>query len=639
MIATSGTIGMSNILFVNHSALFRSLCLIGGIVLKGYLSSSELLSHVLIGMFLSRHRLRFICRVGFISLVTIVLVVSWSAIAHSQLPSLPTTASYDPRQPPDGVTRLAEYEIADVLSPLDKNLLFKVVSPTIFNRDKPPEGILPVEIRAAEVTERLGRASERTLKAQQTPIVSIAILNNRPIVQLQDDQTTRPLKLVTVTEPDADYYGKTLDELAREWQKILQADVERIDHLFSPNVINQRIGQALQVAISLLLGSAICWFLWRWLMRQQRALHVHQSEVAAANQTVIDDPEANPVADGLTRPMNQEQAEERTIGQQRSRFLDLLQQQFSLKRQREIYSFLTWLLFWAFVLMWYIGITVIVSRVPYLMRWSKETLAGPLVLLLLWFSISLAIRISQSLIDRITQTWVTYPSLSTSELQRLTLRTATVSGALKGLVTGIFMILGILWSLGLFNVPTGSILAGGAVVGLAISFGSQSLIKDLVNGCFILIEDQFAVGDVVQIGDKSGLVENLNLRVTQLRNGEGQLITIPNSNISNVSNLTRLWSRIDFAIVVAYDNDPIQVLESLRQVSQQLYSDPEWRMKLLELPEVLGIDDLSRMGMLVRVWIKTLPTERWRVGREFRLRVRQSFEANGIRMDEPPIGG
>jgi small conductance mechanosensitive channel len=178
-------------------------------------------------------------------------------------------------------------------------------------------------------------------------------------------------------------------------------------------------------------------------------------------------------------------------------------------------------------------------------------------------------------------------------------------------------------------------LAGGAVIGLAISFGSQSLIKDLVNGCLILIEDQFAVGDVIQVRDKSGLVENLNLRVTQLRNSEGQLITITNSNITNVSNLTRLWSRIDFSIVVAYENDPKLVLDILKEVCQQLYSEPEWRDHLPEPPKVLGIDDLSHTGMSMRVWIKTAPMEQWSVGREFRLRVRQAFEANNIQIGRP----
>lgn len=173
------------------------------------------------------------------------------------------------------------------------------------------------------------------------------------------------------------------------------------------------------------------------------------------------------------------------------------------------------------------------------------------------------------------------------------------------------------------------------MIGLAISFGSQSLIKDLVNSCLILIEDQFAVGDVIQIGDQGGLVENLNLRVTRLRNGEGQLITIPNSSITDASDLTCDQRRVDFSIVVAYENDPKQVLDVLRQASMQLYSEPEWCDRLPERPDVLATDDLSHTGRLVRVWIKTAPMEQWRVGREFRLPVRQAFEASNIQVGRP----
>ncbi|OYD89632.1 hypothetical protein CDG77_18515 [Nostoc sp. 'Peltigera membranacea cyanobiont' 213] len=562
------------------------------------------------------------------------MVLGWSAIAHSQLPSLPTAASNDPRQAPSGVTRLGMYEIASVHSPLDRNLLFEIVSPTVFNRSQPPDGSLPVEIRAEEITQRLIRALDRTNKAKQTPVVSIAILNKDLILQLSDDRTTRPLRLVTVTEPDGDYHGKTLEELAQEWQKILQAEVERINRLFSHEILWQRIVQAMQISIGLVLGSVALWLLRRTLIRKQTALEVrHQEQIAAVKQGVVKRAEGETSTTIHTIETSEKKTDADTIAHQRSQFLETIRRQFSLKRQLGIYSLLTWLLFWAFILMWYIGIVVIMYNVPYLMRWSKDALARPLALLIIWFFISLVIRLGKTLIDRLTDVWTTHSSLPLSETQRIALRAATVSGALKGLITFIFITFGILHSLKIFNMPTSSILAGGAVIGIAISLGSQSLIKDLVNGCLILMEDQFAVGDVIEIGDKSGLVENLNLRVTQLRNNEGKLITIPNSNITSVSNLTRLWSRVDFSIVVAYENDPKQVLEILKQVSKQLYSEVEWRDRLPESPQVLGIDDLSHTGMSVRVWIKTAPMEQWSVGREFRLRVRQAFEANNIQID------
>lgn len=585
-------------------------------------------------MFLFNRFLHSIIRFVLVSVMTIAIVFGWSAIAHSQLSSSPTAASNDPHKPPKGVTRLGEYEIANVNSPLDKNLLFKVVSPTVFNRDQPPEGSLPVEVRAEEITQRLMRALDRANKAKETPIISVATLNNRLILQLNDDQTTRSLRLVTVTEPDADYYGKTLEELAQEWQKILQAEVERIERLFSPNVLSQRVGQAIQISIGLVLGSVVLWFLRRTLIRKQTVLQArYQEHIAEAKEAAVKRSQAETSAN--IQAIDTSEPEAHTIAHQRSQFLEIIQRQFTLKRQLGIYSFLTLLLFWAFILVWYIGIVVIMSRVPYLMRWWSEALARPLALLIIWFFISVVIRIGKSLIDYITDVWTTHPSIPLSETQRIALRSATVSGALKGLITFVFITFGILRTLDIFNVPTSSILAGGAVIGIAISLGSQSLMKDLVNGCLILMEDQFAVGDVVEIGNKSGLVENLNLRVTQLRNGEGKLITIPNSNITDVNNLTRLWSRVDFSIVVAYENDPKQVLEILRQVSQQLYSEVEWRDRLLESPQVLGIDDLSHTGMLVRVWIKTAPMEQWNVGREFRLRVRLAFEANNIQIGRP----
>ncbi|MDZ7991710.1 MAG: mechanosensitive ion channel domain-containing protein [Nostoc sp. EfeVER01] len=584
---------------------------------------------------LSFNRLqRLTIRFVLIIVVTIAMVFGWGAIAHSQLASSPTAASNDPHKPPKGVTRLGEYEIANVNSPLDKNLLFKVVSPTVFNRDQPPEGSLPVEVRAEEITQRLMRALDRADKAKETPIISVATLNNRLILQLNDDQTTRSLRLVTVTEPDADYYGKTLEELSQEWQKILQAEVERIERLFSPKVLSQRVGQAIQISIGLVLGSVVLWFLRRTLIRKQTILQArYQEHMAEAKEAAVKRSQAETSAN--IQAIDTSEPEAHTIAHQRSQFLKIIQRQFTLKRQLGIYSFLTLLLFWAFILVWYIGIVVIMSRVPYLMRWWSDALARPLALLIIWFFISVVIRIGKSLIDYITDVWTTHPSLPLSETQRIALRAATVSGALKGLIAFVFITFGILRTLDIFNVPTSSILAGGAVIGIAISLGSQSLMKDLVNGCLILMEDQFAVGDVIEIGNKSGLVENLNLRVTQLRNGEGQLITIPNSNITDVNNLTRLWSRVDFSIVVAYENDPKYVLEILRQVSQELYNEPEWRDRLPELPEVLGIDDLSHTGMLVRVWIKTAPMEQWNVGREFRLRVRLAFEANNIQIGRP----
>lgn len=136
----------------------------------------------------------------------------------------------------------------------------------------------------------------------------------------------------------------------------------------------------------------------------------------------------------------------------------------------------------------------------------------------------------------------------------------------------------------------------------------------------ILAEDQFAIGDVIDTGTASGLVENLNLRVTQVRSVDGELITIPNSNITQVKNLTRNWSRVAFSINVAYQTNPDEALAVLRDVAQKLYEDPDWHDKILAEPKVLGIDSVSHTGITITTWIQTEPAQQWMVGREFRLR-------------------
>ncbi len=143
------------------------------------------------------------------------------------------------------------------------------------------------------------------------------------------------------------------------------------------------------------------------------------------------------------------------------------------------------------------------------------------------------------------------------------------------------------------------------------------------------------MGDVIIINGMDGFVEDFNLRLTQLRNPEGQLITIPNSAIAEVRNLTRLWSRVDFTIEVAYENDPDKVLAVLESVAQSMYHSPEWQDKLPEPPEILGIENLSHTGMLVRVWIKTAPLQQWLVGREYHLRVRRTFAQHNIVIGRP----
>lgn len=173
-------------------------------------------------------------------------------------------------------------------------------------------------------------------------------------------------------------------------------------------------------------------------------------------------------------------------------------------------------------------------------------------------------------------------------------------------------------------------------MGLAVGFGAQSVIKDVIAGFFIILEGQFAVGDVIKTGEISGVVERLNLRVTILRDASsGAVHFIPNSELKVVSNLTKEWSRVALDIGIAYHEDIDRVVEVLQQIGQELARDERMGPLILELPEVLGIESFGESQVTIKVLVKTLPQRQWEVARELRRRIKATFEKEGIEIPFP----
>ena len=181
----------------------------------------------------------------------------------------------------------------------------------------------------------------------------------------------------------------------------------------------------------------------------------------------------------------------------------------------------------------------------------------------------------------------------------------------------------------------GPILASFGIIGLAISFGAQSLVKDVISGTFMLMEGQFGIGDVVRVSDVSGAVEKITLRTTVLRDVEGVVHIIPNGEITRVSNLTKAWSRAVLNIGVAYREDVDRVMDVLRDLVREFHADPEWGALLLEEPQVPGVESLGDSAVVIRVSAKTLPLKQWDVARELRRRIKKRFDHEGIEIPFP----
>lgn len=192
----------------------------------------------------------------------------------------------------------------------------------------------------------------------------------------------------------------------------------------------------------------------------------------------------------------------------------------------------------------------------------------------------------------------------------------------------------LLSSLNLF-IDIKPLLAGVGILSLAVSFGAQSLVKDFIAGFFILFENQFVVGDVVQIGDKSGVVERMTLRVVVLRNLEGHLHTIPNGTITAVTNMTRGWSRAVVDVSIGYSADVDHSLGVVRDELNRFREDPAWQNRFEGASEVVGVQSLGDSGVVIRTLLRTLPGSQWEAAREFQRRIKKRLDAEGIEIPYP----
>ncbi|MDZ4277700.1 MAG: mechanosensitive ion channel family protein [Dehalococcoidia bacterium] len=186
-----------------------------------------------------------------------------------------------------------------------------------------------------------------------------------------------------------------------------------------------------------------------------------------------------------------------------------------------------------------------------------------------------------------------------------------------------------------FGINVSALLAGFGIIGIAVGFGAQSLVRDVIGGLFILIENQYGKGDVVNMAGVGGLVEDVNLRRTMLRDLDGAVHTIPHSQITVTSNLTRARSGINMLVRVSYGDDLDRVFEVINRTGEELARDPAWSGDILDPPKVLGIEEFADSGIQIRILGETQPIRQWDTMRELRLRLKKAFDAEGIEIPFP----
>jgi small conductance mechanosensitive channel len=241
---------------------------------------------------------------------------------------------------------------------------------------------------------------------------------------------------------------------------------------------------------------------------------------------------------------------------------------------------------------------------------------------------------------------LTGPSLTDP---RAAARAQTIGQVLRSISTALIFGIAALLILGELGINLGPLIAGAGIAGLAIGFGAQSLVKDFVSGLFILLEDQYGVGDVVDLGEASGTVEWVTLRATRLRDAEGTVWHVPNGEVRRVGNKSQQWARAVVDVAIAYGTDVQGATDVIREVATSMAHEDRWAALVQEDPEVLGVESLGADGMSIRVSVQTEPGEQWAVMRELRLRLREALDAAGMEAPyhrtlaapapPPPAGG
>jgi small conductance mechanosensitive channel len=216
-------------------------------------------------------------------------------------------------------------------------------------------------------------------------------------------------------------------------------------------------------------------------------------------------------------------------------------------------------------------------------------------------------------------------------------RADTLSAVVAYAIGATVVMVAALMILAELDIQIGPVLAAAGVVGVAVGFGAQHLVQDVISGFFILLDDEIRVGDVVEIAGKSGLVERLNLRMVVLRDLAGSVHYVRNGKIDIVTNMTKDYSYFVFDIGVAYRENVDEVIAVLRQVDEELRTDPAFGPAILAPLEVLGLDRFAESALIIKARIKTKPIKQWDIGREFNRRLKQKFDERNIEIPFPHV--
>jgi small conductance mechanosensitive channel len=498
---------------------------------------------------------------------------------------------------------------------LDGFDLFQVVSQHSTVSGDDFNGVSAVERRA----RRIERTLHNIINAQFDPKtlqVTTATLNNLTVIIAADGENLARQVILTVTEIDALLDSSTVDSLALRWSEIIKTALLQSWQERQPAARRRQVAIAGSLVVGiLLLSSLLLW--WQSLLqrhfKQLKRQSESQSQANFAEKTPLDpDISANPL-------------EETANFRQKANFQRQLTLNIFWKRLTQI----------GLILIWVGGIAAILYLFPETRLEGIDILRIPLWIFLIWLVLTVVSNCANLYVQIKLREWVEEGAVFSENAQRRILRAPTLLKVWRGIISFVAIFVGIMVLLASRGFSFAFLITGAGVIGAILTFSFQSLIRDWINGFLITLEDQYAVGDIIEFTGIIGVVENMSLRATQMRGPDGRLITIPHSEIITAHNLSKDWSRVNFIIEVAYQTDPDVAIALMREIAEQMAAAPQWQEDIINPVQVIGVSRISHSGIEIMLRIVVKRLRQFDIEREYRRRLKIAFDHRGIHIGIP----
>ncbi|MGK7929193.1 MAG: mechanosensitive ion channel family protein [Spirulina sp.] len=444
--------------------------------------------------------------------------------------------------------------------------------------------------------------------------VKVSTLDNLKVIIVSDAPRINEDVIVTITAPDARLAQMPVPLLAEDRAETIRAALVAAWQEIQPEARRQQRHRALQIAIAAIAATSILWIVKRWLKRHYKRLDGDDSPIAETE---------TPSMPLLPESGDRERSERLNTQLLRKQqlYLNLSLQQFLQLGQAVI---------------WIWSIAAVLELFPETRIWASWVRSFPSQILTIAIVMFGLAKLAQEILSRtIHKKLDEFRLLDEDRYARALLRAPTLKEVFSSIINTTAAITGVIGFLLWQRIDLSEALTGAGIFGAALGLVFQNLLKDWLNGMFILMEDRYAVGDVVEINGIVGFVERMSFRTTQVRSDGGRLTTIPHNQIEIVHNLTKDWSRIDLAVEIAHPANPTEAIAMMKQVATQMQNSPEWQEDILDPAVLIGVSKISATGTQIVMWIQTKRMRQWDVEREFWRRLKEAFDRQGIEIGMP----